>query len=119
MAAKRAKTPFPTALLTDRVVCSVLGTERGPSGANVMDWNLNRSQKERMADRELDSLEAQIEQRPKTKFNARANSVNLQDQMQVRNCVDKGKVKDGPGSNKISWAFKQMNTARNKWFDAK
>ena len=82
-----------------------------------MDWNLNRSQKERMADRELDNLEDQIDQRPKTKFNKLANSVNLQDQMQLRNCVNKRQ--DGPGSNKISGAFKQMNTARNKWFDAK
>jgi len=82
-----------------------------------MDWNLNRSQQEKMADRELDNLDDQIEKRPTNKFTARSNAVNLQDLLQLRNCVNKRQ--DGPGSNKISGAFKQMNTARNKWFDAK
>jgi hypothetical protein len=82
-----------------------------------MDWNLNRSQKERMADRELDSLEDHIEQRPTNKFTARSNAVNLQDLLQLRNCVNKRPAE--PGKNRISGAYKQMNIGRQKWFDAK
>jgi hypothetical protein len=102
------------------VVCSVERAQEG-TGESIMDWNLNLSKTQKMAERVLGGLQDKLEHRPKNRYATQANAVDLQDALQIRNCTPpSSKLKDsGKSRIKENVNFRRTNAGRDKWFDAK
>jgi hypothetical protein len=86
-----------------------------------MDWNLNLSKTQKMAERVLGGLQDKLEHRPKNRYASQANAVNLQDALQIRNCTPPSSNLKDSGKNQINnkASFRRANAGRDKWFDAK